>query len=85
MGWTYTSASQNTMLVDELDTSPAEPHIRSDFTPQVKFLAVSATNIVFDNCLHEVILILLIRQLGDIRQLFSLLQNVKIKDLTLFF
>ncbi|MBL7043058.1 MAG: hypothetical protein ISR77_30780 [Pirellulaceae bacterium] len=45
MGWTYTSASQNTMLVDELDTSPAEPHIRSDFTPQIKLLAVSATDV----------------------------------------
>ena len=45
MGWTYTSASQNTMLVDELDTGSAEPHIRNDFTPEVKFLAVSASDV----------------------------------------
>ena len=42
MGWTYTSSSHNTMQVDEQDTGTADPAIRHEFSPEVKFLATSA-------------------------------------------
>jgi hypothetical protein len=47
-GLTVTSASHNTMIVHEKVTEPAEPYIRSDFTPEVKFLSTSASG-VFPN------------------------------------
>jgi hypothetical protein len=36
------------MIVDENDTGPAEPYIRSDFTPEVKFLSTSASGVFAD-------------------------------------
>jgi hypothetical protein len=42
---TVTSASHNTMIVDEADTGPADSYIRSDFTPEVKFLSTSASQV----------------------------------------
>jgi hypothetical protein len=45
MGWANTPVCHNTMMVDDQDTANAPPHVRSDFTPDVKFLATSATGV----------------------------------------
>ena len=48
IGWTRNSVCHNTLIVDEADTRDAQPTaVRHDFTPEVKFLAVSASA-VFD-------------------------------------
>ena len=45
-GWTRHTVSHNTMLVDECDTSVvADPTIRHEFSPEVKFLATSASGV----------------------------------------
>ena len=45
MGWTNTPVCHNEMMVDEQDTRNAPPSIRNDFTPEVKFLATSASGV----------------------------------------
>lgn len=45
MGWANTPVCHNTMMVDDQDTANAPPRIRSDFTPEVKFLATSAEGV----------------------------------------
>jgi hypothetical protein len=46
IGWTRCSPSHNTVLVDEQDTRNATPTgIRHEFSPGVKFLAVSASGV----------------------------------------
>lgn len=44
-GWTRNTVCHNTMLVDERDTQAAEPSIRHEFSPEVKFLATSASGV----------------------------------------
>ena len=46
IGWTRNTVSHNTLVVDEKDTQNAVPsNIRHEFSPEVKFLAVSAAGI----------------------------------------
>jgi len=46
IGWTRNTIAHNTLMVDEGDTRDAQPSgVRHDFTPEVKYLAVSATGV----------------------------------------
>ena len=42
LGWTASTVSKNTMLVDEQDTGRAEPVVRREFSPELKYLATAA-------------------------------------------
>jgi hypothetical protein len=43
--WTNWTASKNTMVVDEQNTGTAEPSIRHEFSPDVKYLATAASGV----------------------------------------
>jgi hypothetical protein len=46
IGWTRNTVAHNTMLVDEQDTANSPPTgIRQEFSPEVKFLATTATGV----------------------------------------
>ena len=46
IGWTRNTVSHNTLVVDEKDTQNAVPsNIRHEFSPEVKFLATSASEV----------------------------------------
>lgn len=45
MGWTNSTISHNTVVVDEQDTGSAEPAVRCEFSSEVKFLATSAEGV----------------------------------------
>jgi hypothetical protein len=46
VGWTRNSVAHNTLVVDEAETRNASPSgVRHDFTPGVKFLAISASGV----------------------------------------
>jgi hypothetical protein len=71
IGWTRCSPSHNTLTVDEQDTRNAQPTgIRHEFSPEVKFLAVSATG-VFDGVDQTRALLLTREYLLDLFHVFS--------------
>jgi len=45
IGWTRNTIAHNTLMVDEADTRPRPCNVRHDFTPEVKYLATSASGV----------------------------------------
>ena len=70
-GWTRNTIAHNTLMVDEGDTRPAQPSdVRHAFTPEVKYLATSASG-VFEKVAQTRALLLTREYLLDLFQASS--------------
>jgi hypothetical protein len=71
LGWTRNTIAHNTLMVDEEETRDARPSgVRHDFTPEVKYLATSASG-VFEKVDQTRVLLLTREYLLDVFQAAS--------------